>query len=191
MLRRYYITDSRSAGGLEMLMRSVERNLNAGVDYIQVREKHLGARALADLVRRILHLPNPSGTRILVNERTDVALATGAAGVHLPSDSLAPSQVRAITPAGFMVGVSTHTLEEARQADDEGASYIVFGPVFAPLSKTYSLPARGLVELERVCRGTRVPVFALGGITEKNAADCVRAGADGIAGITMFQRAED
>ena len=114
MLRRYYITDSRSAGGLEMLMRSVERNLDAGVDYIQVREKHLGARALADLVRRILQLPNPGGTRILFNERTDVALATGAAGVHLPSDSLAPSQVRAIAPAGFMVGVSTHTLEEAR-----------------------------------------------------------------------------
>ncbi len=78
-----------------------------------------------------------------------------------------------------MVGVSTHTLEEARHADDEGASYILFGPVFAPLAKTFSLPARGLAELERVCRGTRVPVFALGGITEKNAADCERAGADG------------
>jgi len=191
MLRRYYITDSRSAGGIEALMRSVERNLDAGVDYIQVREKHLSARALADVVRRILRLPNPGGTRILVNERSDVALATGAAGVHLPSDSLTPSQVRPIAPAGFVVGVSTHTLEEARQADDEGASYILFGPVFAPLSKTYSLPARGLAELERVCRGTRVPVFALGGITEKNAADCERAGADGIAGITMFQRAED
>ena len=73
-----------------------------------------------------------------------------------------------------MIGVSTHTLEEARRADDEGASYILFGPVFAPLSKTFSLPARGLVELERVCRGTRVPVFALGGITEENAADCER-----------------
>ena len=171
---RYCITDGKSG------------NLAAGADMIQIREKDLTARELAALVRRFLELPNPNGARILVNERTDVALATGAHGVHLPSDAISPARLRASVPREFVIAVSTHTLEEVIEAERAGANFVVFGPVFEPLSKTSHLLPCGIEELARVCGGVRIPVFALGGITIENAPMCKSAGVAGIAGITYF-----
>jgi thiamine-phosphate pyrophosphorylase len=150
---------------------------------VQIREKDLEARELIGLVRSAVGL----GKSILVNSRLDVAIAARAAGVHLPAGSIAPSDWRSITPAGFLIGVSCHTFEEVLLAEREGADYVVFGPVFAPISKSSALAPRGVEELGRVSRVVSIPVLALGGITEENAPLCVAAGAAGVAGISLFQ----
>ncbi|HUG81753.1 MAG TPA: thiamine phosphate synthase [Bryobacterales bacterium] len=184
----YYITDrGQCSGDLTDIVESVAV---AGVDWIQIREKDLPDRELYALVRASLARTRGTATRILVNGRTDVALAAGAHGVHLPSDSVSAAAVRAIAPAGFLVGVSCHNVVEADRAATEGADFAVFGPVFDTPSKREYGPPAGLVELERVSQAVRIPVLALGGVSVSNAARCLRAGAAGIAGISIFQGAD-
>jgi thiamine-phosphate pyrophosphorylase len=184
---RCYVTDGRQLPSREALIQAIARNFVAGIDWIQIREKDLSARGLFDLVRRAQALPNPATTKILVNTRVDIALAAGAAGAHLPSGSPPPSRWRAITPPGFLIGVSCHTLDETRAAEQEGADYVLFGPVFAPRSKSPDLPPRGLDRLAKVARAVGIPVLALGGITKENASKCASAGAAGVAAISLFQ----
>jgi len=185
---RGYITDRRSLGSDDALLAAVARSIAAGVDWIQLREKDLSARELLDLARRVLALPKPPKTKVLVNGRMDIALAAEADGLHLPAESLAPERFRSMAPAGFRIGVSCHTVEEVRRAELEGADYVLFGPVFAPISKTSNLAPRGIEGLAEAARAVRIPVIALGGVTRENADECVTAGAKGIAGISLFQR---
>ena len=187
---RCYITDRRTlASGT--LLDSIARNLAAGVEWIQIREKDLSARALFELVEAACELPNPhgspNGTRFIVNTRADVALAAGAAGVHLPSGS-PPARVwrRTGSLTDLLIGVSCHSLEEVQAAEDDGADYALFGPVFAPLSKS-GLDPKGLDALARATAAVRIPVLALGGVTRANTAACISAGAAGVAAISMFQ----
>ena len=137
---RYYITDRKAFGvldlqAIDLLLANIRRCIAQNVDLIQIREKDLSARALADLTRKAVDAARGTRTRVLVNDRLDVALACGAHGVHLPSNRPAPSRLRGITPPGFLFGVSCHTLDEASRAEVDDADFIVFGPVFQTDSK--------------------------------------------------------
>ena len=132
---RYYITDRRSVGGVEPVLRNIEAAASAGVDYIQIREKDLCARDLLQLTRSAVERVQPFGTRVLVNGRADVALAAGAHGVHLPGDSIAPLEIRRLVGIDFLIGVSCHTVQEVEAAEREGATFAVFGPVFEVTGK--------------------------------------------------------
>lgn len=180
---RCYITDRKTSS--ELLLETIARNLSAGVDWIQIREKDLSARALFELVEAAIRLPNPHGSKIIVNTRADVAIAAGAAGVHLPSGSPAARFWRRL---GFLVGVSCHAVDDVRKAETEGADYALFGPVFAPLSKSAGVVPKGLEGLAEAAAAVRIPVLALGGVTRENTAACISAGAAGIAGISLFQK---
>jgi thiamine-phosphate pyrophosphorylase len=180
---RYLISDRRLSGGVELLLDVIARNVAAGVDWIQIREKDLRDRELLDLARRVVAIRGAA--KVLINGRADIALACDADGVHLPADSIAPRELRRIVPEGFLIGVSCHTIAGLQMAEAEGASFAVYGPVFPPLSKREALPAIGLEGLAAGCRSVRMPVLALGGITSANASACVEAGAAGVAGITL------
>jgi thiamine-phosphate pyrophosphorylase len=182
-----YITDRGTLAPGETLLNAISRNLAAGPNWIQIREKDLPARELYELARQVLQLPNPCGVEILVNTRLDVALAAGAAGAHLPAVSPPPQFWRRLTPIGFRIGVSCHSVEEVRQAEQEGADYVFFGPVFDPISKRPELLARGLGALSRAAMSVQIPVVALGGITAENMRACISNGAAGVAGISLYQ----
>ncbi|GIU79284.1 MAG: putative thiamine-phosphate synthase 2 [Bryobacteraceae bacterium] len=185
---RCHITDRRAAGGIESLLSIIERNARSGIEWIQIREKDLDARSLAALVEQALL--RAGRTRILVNSRADVALACGAAGLHLPADAPPPSVWRPICPPGFLIGVSCHGIDDLIEAERRGADYAFFSPVFRPLSKDDPRPVHGLEGLRRACSAVRIPVLALGGITPENAPLCLAAGAAGVAGITLFQSSQ-
>ena len=184
---RCYITDRQSLPAGRTWKDAISRAIGNGANWIQIREKDLSARELYDLTQQAIALAAPIGAKILVNSRFDVALAAGAAGVHLPAGSPRPESWRTLTPPGFLIGVSTHTLPELLAAQREGADYAVFGPVFPPRSKPSDLAPRGLAGLKQVARALKIPVLALGGIDEHNADECAAAGAAGIAAITLFQ----
>lgn len=173
------------------ILRLVRAAVDADVPLFQIREKSLSARVLFELVARAAEITRGSQTRLLVNDRSDIARAAGADGVHLTAQSLPVEVVRNICGAEFLIGVSTHSLDEARTAQGAGADFVVFGPVFETDSKrAYGAP-QGLDKLREVaCALGEFPVVAIGGITVENVSECFEAGAKGVAAIGMFNDAE-
>jgi len=159
----------------------------AGIQLIQIREKNLTARVLFELTASVVAITRGSATRVLVNDRADVAAGAGAHGVHLTTRSLMPTLVRKTFGANFMIGASTHSLDEAREARKDGANFAVFGPIFPSPSKEGYGPPLGVDRLAEAVRELApFPLIALGGISNRNARECVCAGAIGIAGISLF-----
>jgi thiamine-phosphate pyrophosphorylase len=180
------ITDRRRAGGEARLIARVADAARGGVNLIQIRERDLDGGPLLTLVERCLEAVRSTRTRIVVNDRLDVALAAVAHGVHLRGDSMPAARVRAVTPPGFLVGRSVHGVDEARQATAAGGlDYLVFGPVFPTASKP-GHPGVGVQALTTVVRATPVPVLAIGGITPDTMTQVLDAGAAGVAGIGLF-----
>lgn len=162
----------------------------AGVDIVQIRERRLEDRALVDLTRRAVAATRNGHSRVVVNDRLDVACAAGAAGVHLRGDSFPASGARRLAPTPFLVGRSVHDAAEAAEAAaDGGCDYLLFGTVFRSRSKPATHHAAGLDGLEAVCRAVTLPVLAIGGITLANVRDVATAGAAGVAGISVFEDA--
>ena len=174
------------------ILRLVRAAVDADVPLFQIREKSLPARVLYELVARAAEITRGSKTRLLVNDRSDIARAAGADGVHLTTRSLPAEVVRNIFGAEFLIGVSTHSLDEARAARAGGADFVVFGPVFETESKrAYGAP-QGLEKLREVTRALgEFPVVAIGGITLENFSECFEAGARGVAAIRMLNTAEN
>lgn len=169
------------------ILHLAEGAVAAHISLFQIREKDLSARVLYELVTRATKITRGSSTRLLVNDRLDVALAAGADGVHLTSASLPARMVRGISGPEFLIGASTHSLETARDARDNDADFAVFGPVFETESKRAYGPPQGLEKLKHVTSELQgFPVIAIGGITLDNAESCFAAGASGIAGIRLF-----
>jgi thiamine-phosphate pyrophosphorylase len=217
-----YITDRRAFAGDESarrgrLLENIAEAARAAVAYIQLRERDLSARELESLAQEAIRIigdesrlrtdksdlrdgdVNPR-TILLINSRTDIALAVNADGVQLRSDDVSPGNVRQIWSCGAgtpareshrsepIIGVSCHSPSDAARAATNGANFAVFGPVFEKKDAPGSLPT-GLEPLREACRA-EIPVLALGGITLDNARSCLDAGAAGIAAIRLFQENE-
>jgi thiamine-phosphate pyrophosphorylase len=215
----YYITDRTAFPGDESARRSrllekINEAATCAVDYIQLREKDLSSRELEQLAREAVGIVREASrlraanrelkTRLLINSRTDIALAAGVDGVHLRSDDISPTDIkkiwscgagtpgklragsaRLLSPRDPLIAVSCHHPEEVSEAAEENATFAVFAPIFEKRDAPGTRPA-GLTALEEACQA-KIPVLALGGITLDNAQSCLTAGAAGIAGIRLFQ----
>lgn len=169
----------------------IRRAIGWGVDFVQIREKDLCDRSLFELTRKVVQAAGGTSCKIFVNGRADIALAACAHGVHLPSASLLATNIRSWLPRDFLIGVSTHSRQEAIQAAATGADYVLLGPVYPTDSKLRYGPPLGLDYLTQACRTLPIPVLALGGIRPGNISLVLESGAGGVAGIGLFQRDSD
>lgn len=188
--RLYVVTDRQQTAGrpLEKVLAAAARG---GAGAVQLREKDLSARELYALGVHLQEVLAPHNVPLLINDRLDVALALDAAGVHLAGHSLPTAQARRLLGAHKLLGVSTHSVEEACQAAAEGADFVVFGPVFETPSKLAYGPPQGLQHLAAVIRQVSIPVLAIGGVELANVPQVLDTGAYGIAMIRAVLAAPD
>jgi thiamine-phosphate pyrophosphorylase len=173
-------------------LKIIEKAVRAEVSLIQIREKSLTAKQLFELASEAARLTKNSKTKLLVNDRADIAQAAEADGVHLPANSLPAEIVRANFGESFIIGVSAHSLEDVERAKSAGANFATFSPVFATASKAKYGAPQGVAKLREVAETFEgFPVIALGGIDENNFREALEAGASGIAAIRFLNDAEN
>ena len=178
---------SRESPEFQAILLQIKAATAAQIEFVQIREKKLRARVLFQLAELAVQIAEASSTRILINDRADIAAGAGAHGVHLTTQSLDAGVIRKNFGDELLIGASTHSAEEAKQAYEGGANFVVFGPIFRTHSKEQFGPPQGLQELSAVSdKLAGFPVLALGGVSQINAQQCLKAGASGVAGISLF-----
>jgi thiamine-phosphate pyrophosphorylase len=186
----YLITDRKQISGGRNLTTAVRQALKGGVKAVQLREKDLGIRELLDLSYRMRRVTAQFGARLYINDRFDIALAVGADGVHLTRNSIPAEAVRKAVKKKLLIGVSTHSLKEAKEAEKSGADFITLGPVYRTPSKMkYGKPV-GVDTLRKVTRSVNIPVFAIGGIKSGMVEEVMNAGSAGVAMISEILKAD-
>ena len=168
-----------------------QRAVAGGADVIQLRDKTCSPLALLRTARDIRSITRKSGTLFIINDRLDMAIACGADGVHLGQDDMPLSTARQLAPPGLIIGVSVGSVDEAEQAEREGADYLALSPTFSTASKNGAGPGHGLDRLREIRRAVSIPVIAIGGINRQNAGGAVAAGADGVAVISAVVASPD
>ncbi len=186
----YFVADADFAAGRDLLP-LIEAAVRGGATVVQLRAKNRSFNDFVDLGRQAAAVLKRLGVPLLINDRVDVALACRAEGVHLGQEDVPPAMARRALAEGTVIGVSAKTPDEAREAERQGADYIGAGPVFVTASKAIDLPVIGPDGVRRIKAAIRVPVVAIGGITEGNAGELRAAGADGIAVISAILGAAD
>lgn len=182
------ITDPGAKGGVVEVVRAA---IEAGAPSIQLRWKNGTSRQMVELATELREMTRRAGAMLLVNDRLDVALAANADGVHLGDDDIPLEAARRVAPAGFIIGRSVDTADEARAAESGGADYVGAGPVYATASKLNTGPVVGVEGIRRICQATRLPVVGVGGVGSGGAGAVIRAGARGVAVIGAVMNEDD
>lgn len=188
-LPRLYLLTDRHHTLQRPLPSVIAQAVETGVRMVQIREKDLGTHDLISLSHRLLPLVKEHQGKILLNDRIDLVIALGADGVHLRSDSLSVSVARRLLGTESLIGISIHSVEEARIAEGEGADFIVLGPIFDTPSKRPYGPPLGVQVLQEACQTIRLPIFAIGGITPARIPHVLSSGAYGVAVISSILQA--
>lgn len=185
----YLITDRKMVKG--PLPDAVRLALEGGVRAVQLREKDLPVREFLALAQELRAVTKTFGAKLFINDRVDVAVAVGADGVHLGGESMPIQAVRKIVRKDMLIGASTHSLEQAKAAAENGADLITYGPVYETPSKAkYGAPV-GLKGIGEIKNEIAIPIFAIGGINTGNLLPVLSARADGVAVISAILGAED
>lgn len=197
--RLYLITDRNQIRG-RSLVSVVEQALKGGVKAVQLREKDLSGRELLGLAMELRELTTKYNAKLLINDRVDIAISVEADGVHLGRQSFSVKDARRAfedsslipyPPSSFIIGVSTHSLVEALEAERDGADFVTFGPVrFTPSKAVYGEPV-GIDKLHDVVKALNIPVFAIGGMKKGNMEEVLNAGCYGVAVISAIMSAND
>ena len=187
----YLITDRLNLPGKRNLLTAVRQALKGGVRAIQLREKDLEAGELLGLAHKMRKLTDEFNAKLFINDRFDIALAAGADGVHLTQNSIPVDVVRNTVKKKLLIGVSTHSLKEARQAEKGGADFITLGPVYKTASKLKYGDPVGINKFKSITKKISIPVFALGGIKIKNIGEVKDAGANGVSMISEIFGADN
>lgn len=186
----YLVADAEFASGRD-LVPVIDAAIKGGVTIVQLRAKDFPFRAFTDLGRRVAAVLKKHRIPLLINDRVDVALACGAAGVHLGQEDMPTALARRALTKSSLIGISVNTPEEAQEAESQGADYVSAGPAYTTTTITTGLPVLGLEGIRRIKKAVRIPVVAIGGITDQNARAAREAGADGIAVVSAILGAAD